>query len=330
MHHTLPAQTSLRVSVTSRCNLRCDYCWSELKNLDRCKIGFNPPAKLERDLPLDQLLALVRICIKVLNVKKIRLTGGEPLMRKDIGTIAKTIIQKEGVENLGVTTNGQILKEWVNTFAGAGLKSINVSLDSLNKHTYSKITGGGHLQNVLEGLIEAKRAGISSVKINCVVMKGINDNEIEQMVQFGISEGIEIRFVELIAFHGTINRWKERFYSGHRILKKIKNSFKVEKISKAGEQTARLYSVEGNSGRGTVGIIGSMDGKMCMKCNRVRITSDGKLRRCLKDPNELNLLDMVVREASDEKITDEITRYIKGKKIPASKIAQGSMIRIGG
>jgi len=208
--------------------------------------------------------------------------------------------------------------------------SVNVSLDSLKPERYRKITGGGSLKKVIAGIRAAREAGIEKIKANCVVMGGVNDDEIEDMIKFSIEEDFELRFLELMSFDGSSEKYDSQFVSKDEILKRVSRSYEMEVLPWRGEQTARMYAVAGDGGKGVVGIIGSSDGTMCLRCNRIRITADGRLRRCLKDPLEVDLAGMVRMGVPGEIIREKIKGYMDMKSRPAPLIGVGSMMRIGG
>jgi len=270
------------------------------------------------------------LVVSTFEVVKVRLTGGEPLIRKDIDLVAGRLREFPSVRHVGVTTNGQLLEGWAGALRSAGVDSVNVSLDSLDTRRYADITGGGSLARVLAGIRAARAAGIGKVKVNVVVMGGVNDDEIEALVRFSMVEGIEARFLELMSFEGSAGSWDRRFVSQQAIFERLAASFAVEPLGGRQEQTARMYRVRGDGKEALVGIIGSSDGKMCLSCNRIRITADGRLRRCLKDPFEVDLMGMIRAGVPEEKIMERLRAYMDLKARPAPLAGLGSMMRIGG
>lgn len=327
------AGSALRLSVTGLCNLKCSYCYLGNGSGSGCGGGAAVKDEGASRMLLPDMEELIRYCelvIETFNVVKVRLTGGEPLIRKDIDVIARRMKGFDPVRHVGITTNGQLLETWAGRLKAAGTDSVNVSLDSLKPERYRKITGGGSLKKVIAGIRAAREAGIEKIKANCVVMGGVNDDEIKDMIEFSLNEGFELRFLELMSFDGSSEKYDRQFVSKDEILKRVSRSYEMETLPWREEQTARMYSVSGDGGKGVVGIIGSSDGTMCLRCNRIRITADGRLRRCLKDPFEVDLAGMVRMGVPGEIIMEKIKDYMDMKSRPAPLIGAGSMMRIGG
>jgi len=311
---------NLRVSITGRCNLKCIYCVPPSSEYSGQKF-YNP------DLSL--LFEACKIVSEAFKVTKIRITGGEPLVRSGMEDFCSKIRTISSVNHVGITTNGQLLAGKVKRLMDCGAGGVNVSLDSLNPDKFALITGGGKLEKTLGGINEAKQYGMK-VKVNFVVMGGINDDEIEKMVNFGLDKKIEVRFLELMPFEGSSKIWKQTFIPAKEIIERIKKSFSLDPIETRPEQTARMFSVRTKRGEGIIGIIGSYDGNMCRSCNRLRITSEGKFRRCLKDPGELDLFQMIQKNIPKEEIFEEMKKYVRMKKNQAPLLGSGNMCRIGG
>lgn len=321
------AGSALRLSVTGQCNLRCSYCHVGNGKGDRGD-GNGGRGTLLPDLR--ELLFLTRIVVETFQVVKVRLTGGEPLIRPDVDEIVKELRRFPSVRHVGVTTNGQLLEKWAGRIAAAGTNSVNVSLDSLRPERYRAISGGGSLDRVLAGMAEARRVGISKIKANCVVMGGVNDDEIEPLVHFAMDRNVEVRFLELMSFDGSSEQYEKQFVAAGEILRRMGERFSPELLEGREEQTAKMYRVRRGDAEGVVGIIGSSDGGMCQTCNRIRITADGRLRRCLKDPFEIDLRGMVAMGVPEERIRERLRAYMDMKSRPAPLEGSGSMMRIGG
>jgi cyclic pyranopterin phosphate synthase len=319
---------TLRLSVTGRCNLRCSYCRPGIDEAGGCAAGRAPAG--EATPGLDGLLRMAALVIESCDVVKIRLTGGEPLIRPDIDVIARRLGELTGVAHVGVTTNGQLLERWARPLREAGVDSVNVSLDSLRPDRYRAITGGGSLRRVTAGLAAAREAGMGKVKTNFVVMGGVNDDEMETALEAALEEGFELRFLELMSFAGSAEQYATQFVSGERILERLSRSFDLRPLEGRSEQTARMFAVRGGGREGVVGIIASSDGRMCLACNRIRITADGRLRRCLKDPFELDLAGMLREGMPRASIVERLEDYLRTKSRPAPLAGAGSMLRIGG
>lgn len=265
----------LRISLTDRCNLRCKYCMPE-DGIDKCDHS--------DILSLEEIYEIIVNFVE-LGVDKIRFTGGEPLVRKGIVDLISKVSRLEGIRDIAMTTNGIFLKDMASDLKAAGLKRVNISLDTLNSEKYKTITRCGDLQKVLDGIKEAKRVGLTPIKINTVLIGGFNEDEIESLVDLTRKDNIDVRFIELMPI-GEASSWaKEKFISNERVLEKIKQlePVKREDIS----SPAMYYKLPGAKGK--VGIINPISCKFCENCNRVRLTSNGKLKMCLHSNREIDL-----------------------------------------
>ena len=291
------AHNYLRISITEHCNLRCTYC------MPAEGIALTPRAHL---MTADEIVTIAKTFVK-LGVTKIRLTGGEPLVRKD----AKIIIEqlgKLGVE-LTLTTNGILVHEFIDTFKEAGITTLNVSIDSLKKDKFNQITRRNYFEKLIENL-DLLEANNFKVKLNVVVIKGFNDNEIIDFIEMTKDRNIQIRFIEFMPFDG--NQWnKEKLVSYAEILSQI-NAFyteqKVERILDKPNDTAKNHKIE--SYRGSFSVISSVTNPFCSTCNRIRLTADGKLKNCLFSNTETSLLDTL---RAGESIEPLIFQNIKSK-----------------
>lgn len=282
----------LRISVTDRCNLRCVYCMPPQ--------GI-PLFESQEILRYEELLRIARVAIAH-GVSKIRVTGGEPLVRKGIVEFLTELSSIKGLEDLSLTTNGVLLKDFAGRLRKAGLKRVNVSLDSLKRERFLKITRGDNIQDVLDGLEESQAVGLVPVKINMVVIKGFNDDEIMDFARISRDKPYHVRFIEYMPFNSAEGWQKDKCITAKEIL---------ELLSKDGE----LIPVTGKSGGagparrfkykdapGEVGVISPVSEHFCGSCNRLRLTSDGKLRTCLFSDNEIDLKKALRDGSSDEAI----------------------------
>ncbi|MBC8126780.1 MAG: GTP 3',8-cyclase MoaA [Gloeobacteraceae cyanobacterium ES-bin-144] len=270
----------LRISVTDRCNERCLYCMPE---------GYKGWAQRADHLTADEIVSIVASSTE-LGFRKFRLTGGEPLVRADIVEIARRIWDLPGVQTLGLSTNGLMLKELAQPLKQAGVRSINISLDSLDPISYQKLTGG-RLQSALDGIEAAAAAGFEVVKLNCVLLRGINEDQIVPLVEFGAARGMPVRFIELmpLAPGGPIN--DSHFFSITEAKQRlIENDALAAATDKApGHGPARYYRTRRSNA--LVGFIGSVTcDDFCITCNKLRLTADGKLRPCLGQHGEIDLI----------------------------------------
>jgi len=294
----------VRISITDRCNYRCLYC-----------IPANGiEAKSRQDLlSYEEILQIVKAFAK-LGLVRFRITGGEPLVRKGLVDFIKTINRIEGIEDLALTTNGALLARYAPALKEAGLKRINISLDSLDPQKYQEITRGGCLQDVLWGIEAALQAGFFPIKLNTVVIRGINDDELINMVRFVQDKPLEVRFIEFMPL-GENDIWTpERFVSGEEIKTRITDEIPLEPLTNTdipGGGPAHYYRIKGWAG--TVGFITSLTENICQRCNRIRLTADGHLRTCLMADEEYDLKTFLRRQVPEKEILAFIQEAIKKK-----------------
>ncbi len=290
----------LRISVTDRCNFRCQYCMpAEVFGPD---FAFLPSDKI---LNFEEIERLVRIFVS-LGVKKIRITGGEPLLRKDLPKLIECIRRIDGVEDIALTTNGTLLKKYANDLAKAGLDRVAVSLDSLNEDRFFEMNGHrGKVKTVLEGIEKAAEAGLL-VKINMVVQKGINEQDIITMAEFFREKQHILRFIEYMDV-GNSNGWQmDEVVSKKEIIEKLHQVFPLQTVQPnyKGEVATR-YQYQDNSGE--VGVISSVTDSFCSNCSRARISAEGKLYTCLFATNGTDLRELLRTGADDAAIIQCIT-----------------------
>lgn len=271
--------TYLRVSVTDRCNFRCKYCMPEGNQ------EFIPHPEILR---YEEITEIVRV-FSAFGVKSIRLTGGEPLVRKGLEELIFQLKSIEGIEEVTLTTNGYFLKEKARTLKENGLNRVNVSIDTLIPEKFSFITGRERdaLFRVIEGVEEAKSIGIEPIKINTVLIRNFNDGELEGFIRFSEKFGVEVRFIELMPVGGKFFS-SENFIPASEIKEKIVKQFGKlvpHKTKKMGP--AKSFRIEGT--KAVVGFIPSVSEHFCSECNRLRLTSDGKLRLCLMSEKEIDI-----------------------------------------
>lgn len=282
----------LRVSVTDRCNLRCSYCMPS---------GPDHWEPREDHLSAPEIERVVRVAAN-LGVERIRLTGGEPLMRRDLVEIAGRIGAIAGIQDLSLTTNGVFLDRLALPLRQAGVHRVNVSLDSLDPHTFDAITGrDGHHHQVLAGIEAAIAAGLRPVKLNIVALKGVNGEEILDFVAFARRTGVMLRFIEQMPM-GQHDAWHpDRYLSCEAIRRRIESVHPLDPIDGViGNGPARHFQIRGTAT--TIGFITPMSSNFCPACNRMRITPDGFLRPCLSPSQELDLRTPLRHGADDESI----------------------------
>ena len=308
----------LRVSLTDRCNFRCVYCMPEE--------GF-PCTPKEEQLSLAETARLIRIGVG-LGIRKVRLTGGEPLLRKDLVPFVEEL-RKFGIDDLSLTTNGHFLEELAAPLAAAGLSRVNVSLDTLKPDRFEAIARRGSLDKVLRGIAAVKSSGLVPLKINCVAMAGVNDDEVADFATWTIEEDIHVRFIELMPMRWNLDEDAPAFdatraHGGNGLLQlatarggmlsdldmrrrfvsaaQLRTSIEMVhgELEPADVQTngpARTYRIPG--AKGTVGFISQITSDFCARCNRLRLTHDGYLRPCLMSDGELDLRTPLRQGASD-------------------------------
>jgi len=306
----------LRISVTDRCNLRCVYCMPE-KGIS--SIGH------EEVLRYEEIVKIVKVATEV-GINKIRITGGEPLIRKDLVNLIRLLREIKEIKDLSLTTNGVFLEKYMDDLVNAGLNRINISIDSLNPEIYKKITRRGNLDDVTKGLKYAIASSIRPIKINVVVMKNINDN-LEDFAKLSIKEPVHIRFIEFMPVTGIE---KIRGLTEEEMLNELNKYGKLIKAKNPLGHGPAIYYKYKNA-MGTIGLICSNSHNFCDKCNRLRLTSDGKLKPCLFSNKELDVKVLIRNNASKDMLKEAFkkTIYIKPQKRKVNKKIH-YMYHIGG
>ena len=326
--------TYLRVSITDRCNYRCIYCKPEKH------FKFIPHQEILR---YEEIVEIIKEAFN-LGITKVRITGGEPLVRKGIVDFIKKLRRIKGLEDISLTTNGYFLTEYAEKLKNAGLKRVNISLDSLQKDRYSQITRGGNLERVLKGIDSAILAELLPIKINTVLIRGINDDEVENFVRLTLERPLSIRFIELMpSLEEVIDNYKDKFISVLDIKENLAKKYLFNPINtNLDNEPAKYYQIEG--GKGTIGFITALSQHFCQSCNRIRLTSEGKIRPCLFSNQEIDLKKALREMGNTEEdqilrrkiIRDKIEMAVKLKP-KGHKIKEGisnnlsfKMSRVGG
>ena len=291
----------IRISVTDRCDFRCIYCMSE-------QMKFLPKKEL---LTLEEINRIASIFISM-GVEKIRITGGEPLVRKNIDTLFNNLSKNKDLKELTLTTNASQLMKKAEMLKESGIERINISLDSLNPLNFKKMTRTGDLSNVLDGIEHAINIGLKQIKLNTVIMKGINDHEIFDLVEFAIKKNIDISFIEEMPLGDTAFSRKSTFTSNDEILKKIKTNYLIDKIDYRTGGPAEYWQILSTKSR--IGLISPHSHNFCEECNRVRISCKGELFLCLGQDDKIELMPLL-REYpnNDQPIKDAILNSMKIK-----------------
>ena len=318
--------TNLRISVTDVCNFRCIYCMPE-------DMTFMPDAAL---MTFDEILHLARIFV-ALGANKVRITGGEPLVRPGVPALIRQLTQLEGLKDISLTTNGIGLIKQAQALYDAGLRRINVSLDTLNEEKFEQMTRRKVLSRVLEGLKAAHKCGFNPIKINAVAMRGFTDDEIVDLATFARQNDYQLRFIEFMPLDADDVWGRNMYIPGKEIIGKINAVYPLTPVTQDGEaksDTAQRYRFSDSENE--VGVISSVSEPFCENCNRVRLTADGKLRTCLFSLTETDLLtplrEGVPDKAIMELILDAVAQKEAGHKINAADFIkpERNMSRIGG
>ena len=285
--------TYLRISVTDKCNLRCVYCMPERG------LPWLPKAEI---LSYEEISQLVRAAASA-GVRSIRLSGGEPLIRKDLHRLVEELAAIDGIEDIALSTNGLLLEEQLDALLAAGLKRVNVSLDTLREDRFLEIARRPGLDRVLAAIEAAISRGLSPVKINCVVMRGYNDDEIAAFAQWTRERAVYVRFIELMPVAENLDVQRDAYVSSDEILERVRAVGELEAApGPGGNGPARYFAFPGAPG--AVGVISPLSHDYCERCNRVRLTANGRLRLCLFGEQEIDLRSPLRAGASEAEIAD--------------------------
>lgn len=314
----------LRVSLTDACNLRCVYCMPQ-------DMRFRPRSELLQD---DELLTIIRVASE-LGTRKIRLTGGEPTIRPGVVELVRAITNLSGIEQVAMTTNGVLLAELAEPLARAGLRGLNVSIDTLDPDKFHRITRWGHFGQVWDGIAAAEAAGLHPIKLNAVVTRGFNDNEVVPLARLSIERAWHIRFIELMPLGSVADFQRDAVVSSAETRARIEAELgPLHPVpGYDGRDPARPYRLPG--GKGLIGFISTVTEPFCAGCNRYRLTADGKLRLCLLRDHEVDLLTPLRQGCSVEELRTLVREAVRNKpwghglpegEIPVSRV----MSQIGG
>ncbi len=334
----------LRLSVTDKCNLKCSYCYSfsdKTPNLNSC-------------LTVDEIFKLVRT-LAYSGVNKVRITGGEPLLRSDIADIVSKISEIKSINDISITTNGILLEKFAEKLFRAGLKRINISLDSLNPEIYNRINGG-NLKDVLNGISHAKKF-FKNIRINVVLLKGVNEKELSDFIEFGLENNLTIRFLELMPVKTMDNTslkrggevpllrgcpigrgmflvdFNQHFLSIETAITKLEKKYLLTPEESNGKgETAQWFDVD--SGKTRVGFIAPLSSPFCSTCDRIRVTSDGNIFPCLHDESHLSirkfLAENIKKEILNEAINSVLQKKLFKHKLSELKKSESDIMFIGG
>jgi cyclic pyranopterin phosphate synthase len=316
----------LRVSLTDRCNFRCLYCLPETEeaaNFYRSKPDpvHNPaPPALRRlewkprheILTFEEVERLVRLFV-ALGIRKIRLTGGEPLLRQRVEVLVAKLATIPGIQDLAMTTNGFLFARKARLLKDAGLRRISFSMDSLDRHNFERMTGRDALDEVRRGIGLAQEMGLNPVKVNAVVIRGLNDHELEALGEYANKNALSFRFIEFMPLDSSRSWMKEMVVPGREILDRLQARFELRPVrSDNPAETARRWTFA--DGRGEIGIIAPVTEPFCGHCNRLRLTADGKIRTCLFSLHEHDLKPMIRSGATEEELAERLAGIVRQKE----------------
>jgi cyclic pyranopterin phosphate synthase len=314
----------LRISLTDHCNLRCVYCMPE-------DMTFRPTAEMMQD---DEVLLLTRLFAS-LGFEKIRLTGGEPTVRPHIAEIVQGIAATPGIQTVTLTTNGILLAKLAESLAAAGLDRVNVSLDTLDPLKYKRLTRRGNLEDVWQGILAAEGAGLTPIKLNAVVVRGYNEEDVVDLARLTLERPWQVRFIEMMPFAGATDLQTTQMVPQAEMQERIEAALGPLALTNDGQLDgeARLFHLTG--AQGEVGFISSVTVPFCASCSRARLTADGRLRTCLLREHEVDLLTPLRAGASTEELREIVLEAVWNKpwghglaqgEIPTNRV----MSEIGG
>ena len=292
---------NLRISVTDRCNLRCTYCMTEdVQFLDRSEL-----------LTFEEITRFVRIAA-TLGINKVRLTGGEPLLRKDLHVLVDMLCAIPGIKDVGLTSNGILLKEQAGRLYDAGLRRMNVSLDALDPGRFRELTRRDGVEKVIEGILECKRVGFDPVKVNAVSIRGTTEHEVVPMARFAREHGLEMRFIEYMPI-GADSWERDKVYFAHEIMDQLEKHVAPLVPASDYDPRAPAMDFEYTDGGGRVGIIASVSKPFCRSCNRIRLTADGKLRNCLFAMDEVDIKPLLRGNVDESRVAGLLQQNVRDK-----------------
>ena len=294
---------NLRISVTDRCNIRCYYCMPETG------VPFTPHAEILRYEEIDRF---VRIAVS-LGVTKVRITGGEPLVRRDLPTLVSALRNIDGLREIALTTNAVLLAEQAADLYSAGLRRLNIHLDTLDRERFRQITRRDDLERVLGGLMRAKELGFAPIKINAVALKGLTEPDIVPLARFGREHGFEVRFIEFMPLDAQHLWDRSKVLAMDDILAVIEREVGALEVIPDADPRAPALEYRYLDGGGSIGFIASVSRPFCLNCNRIRLTSDGKLRYCLFAIEETDVKSLLRNGAPDSEIAETISETVRRK-----------------
>ncbi len=295
---------NLRISVTDRCNIRCFYC------MPADNVEFMPKEEL---LSFEEIERVVRVG-STLGIDRVRLTGGEPLVRRDLHKLVRKLTAVPGIVDIGITTNGVLLGEQAQQLRNAGLQRLNISLDALDPEVFKKVTRRDSYDKVIEGIAAARAAGFSPIKLNAVSVKGMTEDQIIPFAELARDTDTEVRFIEFMPLDADSQWQRDKVLFAADIVAILENTFGPLRSVPANNPNAPAKDFEFADGRGRIGLIASVSQPFCGSCNRFRLTAEGKLRNCLFSHEETDVRGLLRGDGSDEQIAQAMLTCIAAKK----------------
>ena len=295
---------NLRISVTDRCNIRCFYCMPDEN------VTFLPQKEI---LSFEEIRRFVSICSR-LGVDRVRITGGEPLVRAQLEKLISMLVQVAGIQQVALTTNGVLLSDQAKKLKDAGLHRLNISLDTLDEATFFRLSRRKGLNRVLEGIDKAIEVGFERVRLNAIAIAGLTDSEIIPLVNFAMEKRLEIRFIEFMPLDADQNWASDQVLNGEKIKQIIQTRFGELEVCHRDDPSQPAVDYKFASGRGRVGFINPVSQPFCHSCNRLRLTAEGKIRNCLFSTTEWNVMELLRGDFTDSEISDLILDCVANKK----------------
>ena len=295
---------NLRVSVTDRCNIRCFYC------MPADNVEFMPKAEL---LTFEEIERVVRVGT-ALGIDRVRLTGGEPLVRRDLPQLISQLVKIPGIVDIGLTTNGVLLGEQAQQLRDAGLQRLNISLDALDPEVFKRVTRRDSYDKVVEGIQAARDAGFSPIKLNAVSVKGMTEDQIIPFAELARDTATEVRFIEFMLLDADSQWQRDKVLFASEILERIEAEFGTLKPVPSKNPNAPANDFEFADGRGRIGMIASVSQPFCSTCNRFRLTAEGKLRNCLFSLEETDVRTLLRGDGADSEIAEAMLQCVAAKK----------------
>lgn len=314
------------MSVTDRCNIRCFYCMPE-ENVE-----FKPREEI---LTFEELVRFARIC-SALGVNKIRVTGGEPLVRRNLPELITALVKIQGIDEIALTTNGILLSEQAEALRQAGLKRLNISLDTLDDDTFFRLSRRRGIERVLEGIATAQRVGFEQIRLNAIAIRGLTEEDIVPLAEFAMQQSLELRFIEFMPLDAEGNWGNSAVLTGATIKETLEEHFGKLIAADRPDASQPAVDFKFTSGKGRIGFINPVSEPFCSTCNRLRITAEGKVRNCLFSTSEWDAQQLLRNGGSDEEIEMLIRDCVLAKKAahgidtPEFEKPERAMYQIGG